>query len=507
MSSAARFPGRLFASVFAVLFVIMGAWSLATPVYAVPDEASHTVRAAAAAHGQIVGDGRHFQAPGYLYIPGAGSCFAGRPDKTPACVGTSPYGSELRDTISTAQTNSPVYYVIVGLPTLVLSGLPAFFGMRLLSAALVAAFFAATAVLLRRLPGARWTLLVPLATVTPEVVFLGGAINPNAVEMAAAGALFASLLVLARVRPSGWSFGFAAATAVASTALVTGGRSLGLLWVVVAGAGVLALLRRDDWRALSRRTSTWVVLAALAVIGAAQLFWFTRPGNGVQGQAHPTPGSLVTVAQNMVENTFVYWRQLTGQFGTVDVPAPEGVQTLWTAMFLAIIVLPLVLGRGRERWVAAGFTAVLLIVPIATQVALWRQVGDVWQGRYMLAVLLLIAIAGGLALDAAGRPLTRASVDVVRTLVVLLAIGLFSAFAFTLRRYAVTDNSWVRFLLDPQWQPPGGTILLTLLTIAALAFGVIAVWRALPRLAVRQGAIQGGAAVGTAFDSGSHRNS
>ena len=35
-----RFPGRLFTSVFAVLFAIMAAWSLATPIYAVSDEAS-----------------------------------------------------------------------------------------------------------------------------------------------------------------------------------------------------------------------------------------------------------------------------------------------------------------------------------------------------------------------------------------------------------------------------------------------------------------------------------
>ncbi|MGH1547838.1 DUF2142 domain-containing protein [Leifsonia poae] len=505
-----RFPGRLFVSVFAVLFALMTAWSLATPIYAVPDEASHTVRATAAARGQIVGDGKHFQAPGYLYIPGAGACFAGRPDKTPACVGTSPYGAELRDTISTAQTNSPVYYVIVGLPSLVLSGTAAIFGMRILSGALVAAVFAATAVLLRRMPGVRWGLLLPIAAITPEVVFLGGAINPNAIEMAAAGGLFASLLVLARVRPSGWAFGFAAATAVVSTALVTGGRSLGLLWVVFAGLGVIALLRRDDWRALTRRVSTWIVLGAIAVVCLGQLIWFTRPGNAVQALAEPVPGSLFTVAQTMLENTFVYWRQLTGLFGTVDVPAPEGVQTLWTALFLAVLVLPLVMGRGRERWVAAGFTVALLVVPVITQVALWRQVGDVWQGRYVLAVLLLAAIAGGLALDAAGLRPGRGSLAVFRTLLVLVAVGQFAAFTFTLRRYAVTNGSWPQFLLDPQWQPPAGTIVLTLVVVAALAYAVFAAWRALPRLALPapdQGATHGGAAVGTAFPSGSDRNS
>ncbi len=520
-TQAMRFPGRLFTAVFVVLFALMGAWSLATPIYAVPDEAGHTVRATAAVHGQIVGHGRHFQAPGYLFIPGAGSCFAGRPDTTPACVGTSPFGSGLRDSITTAGTNSPVYYLVVGLPSLLLSGEPAIYGMRLLSAALTAAVFAAMAALLRRLAGARRTLLLPIAAITPEVVFLGGAINPNAIEMASAGALFAALLVLARERPGGWALGFASTTAVVATALVTGGRSLGLLWVLMAGAGVLALLRKDDRRALVHRTSTWIVLGAAAVVCAGALAWFLLPGNGVRAQVQPTPGSLLTVAQNMVENTFSYWRQLTGQFGTVDVPAPEGVQTLSTALFLAIVVLPLVLGRGRERWVAAGFTAVFLAVPVVIQVALWRAVGDVWQGRYMLAALLLVAIAGGLSLDARqrnaredGEPVApRSIVATLRTVLVLVAGGHLAAFTFTLRRYAITNNSWPDAMLRPQWQPPGGTIALTLLIVAALSLGVVLIWRSLPqlfagpRVTPDHGATQGGASVGTAVPSGSHRKS
>lgn len=512
-----RFPWRLFAGVFAALFVLLGAWSVATPIYAVPDEASHTVRATAAVRGEFVGDGKYFEAPGYLYIPGAGSCYWGKLDQTPSCVGASPYGSDLRRTLSTAGTNSPVYYAWTGLPSLVLNGVPAILGMRLLSAALVAALLAATAVLLRAYR-ARWALVIPIAAVTPELAFLGGAINPNAVEAAAAGALFAALLVLARRRPSGWLLGFGAATAVVATAFVTGGRSLGMLWVLVAALGVIVLLHRADWRALVRRTSTWVVLGLLAVVCAGQLFWFTRPGNGVQAQLQPTPGSRLTVAQNMLENTFVYLRQLTGQFGTMDVPAPEGVQTFWTALFLALVVLPLVLGRGRERWVAAGFTAVWIVVPVVVQVALWRQVGDVWQGRYMLAVLMLTAIAGGLALDArprAGAPAASPGViAVLRTLVVLVALGHLAAFVYTLRRYAVTNNSWVDFLLHPQWQPPAGTVGLTAIVTLVLACAVVAVWRSLPALfsppldeQLDQGATHGGASVGSAFASGSHKKS
>jgi len=266
-----------------------------------------------------------------------------------------------------------------------------------------------------------------------------------------------------------------------------------MLWVVFAAIAVVALLRVEDWRALTRRRSTWIVLAVLAVICLFALWWFTRPENTVHAAKVPYPGSLWGVAQDMVEKTFLYWRQDAGIFGTLNVPAPEGAQTLWSAVFVALILFPLVLGRGRERWVAAGFSVVLFVLPIMVQVALWRQVGDVWQGRYMLAVFLMLAIAGGLALDrvlgrsaatdAPGQDLAqRRTVSVLRAVLVLLGIAQLASFLFTLRRYASPERSWFQFLLHPEWQPPGTTVGLTLLTLVALGLSTVWVWRSLPRV-------------------------
>lgn len=479
-----RFPMRLFAGVFVTLFVLLTAWSLATPLYSVPDEASHTVRAAAAVRGEIVGDGKYFEAPAYLHIPGAGSCFAGRPTVTPACVGSSDAApGELRRSITTAYTNSPVYYLVVGLPSLVFSGETAIFAMRLFSAAIVAALLAVLAALVRCWPGARWALLLPVGALTPMVFFLGGAVNPNAMELASAGALLVSVLTIARHRPTGWLLWLSSVTAVVSAALVTGGRSLGMLWLLLIGVSVVLAMRRADWEYLLRRASTWVVLALLAVVGAGQLFWFTRPGNTVRAQLEPTPGSLFSVAQTMVENTFSYWKSMIGLFGTVDVPAPDVVIVIWFTVLTLLVVLPVVLGRGRERWIALGFVAALFVIPVIIQVALWRQVGDVWQGRYMLAVVLVLAVWGGLALDRAGVGVgSRNTVAVLRAAVFVLAFGQLAAFAFTLRRYAVGSTSWTAVYLSPAWQPPGTTVLLTLAVVAALTFFVAATHRALPRL-------------------------
>lgn len=486
VAASVRFPWRLFSATFVVLFGLMTVWALATPLYAVPDEASHSIRAAAAVRGEIVGNNSRFQVPAYLTIPGAQntgvlSCYAGRMDRTPACTSDPGDDDQTRTLWSTADTNSPVYYLAVGFPTLVTDGLPAIYGMRILSAALTALTFAVTAVLLWAFPRRRWALLLGLAVLNPEVLFLSGSVNPNGMEIASAGALLASLLVLVRLRPTGWLLGVAGATAVVSTLFVTGGRSLALLWVVLAAAAVIAVMRGTDWRAVIRRRSTWIVAVLLAVICLGELYWFTRPENSIRAQSAPVPGSRLKVAQDMLEATVAYWHQMAGQ-GAVDYGMPEFVPSLWTSLIFALCLLPVVLGRGRQRWVTLGLVGAMVVIPVLTQVALWRQVGMVWQGRYVLAVLLMLAITGGLALDEARLGAPRRTVRVLRALLVLLSVSQFVALAAVVRRYAVVDTNWLHALFRPSWLPPGGSIGLLLILAAILLLGTIALWRALPRL-------------------------
>ncbi|MDR6612402.1 DUF2142 domain-containing protein [Leifsonia sp. 1010] len=487
VAALARFPWRLFSAVFVVLFGLMTVWALATPLYAVPDEASHSIRAAAAVRGEIVGTDSNFQVPAYLKIPGAQntgvlSCYAGRMDRTPACTSDPAGGDETRSLWSTADTNSPIYYLAVGLPTLVSEGLPAIYGMRILSAALTALTFAVTAALLAAFPGRRWAWLLGLAVINPEVLFLGGSVNPNGMEVASAGALLVSLFVLARLRPTGWLLGLAGASAVISTLFVTGGRSLALLWVVLAAAAVIAVMNRSDWRELLRRRSTWIVAVLLAVICVGALLWFTRPENAVRpGAGAPVAGNRLIVAQNMLEETVRYWQQMAGQ-GAVDYGMPQFVPALWTCLIFALCLLPVVLGRGRERWVTLGLVGAMVVIPVVTQVALWRQVGDVWQGRYVLAVLLMLAITGGLALDTARLGGPRRTVSVLRAILVLVSVGQFVALAAVVRRYAVVDSNWLHALFRPSWLPPGGTIGLVVIMAAVLIPATVALWRALPRM-------------------------
>lgn len=480
-----RFPLGFFGAVFGAVVALTTLWSLASPLYSIPDEGSHIVRAAAAVRGQIVEGPEGYDVPDYITRPGGFTCFVGKPTVTAACEKAPDVADPdaLTTLPSSAGSNSPVYYLIVGLPTLVSSGDVALYSMRILSGAIAAALLALTAALLRTWPGSRWALLAPVLAITPTALFLGGGVNPNVVEMTSAGALVVGLLTLAKQRPTGWVLWTAGALTVASAALVTGGRSLGLLWLVFAAVVTVVMMGREDWRAILRRVSTWVVVGLTAVVGAFALFWFTQPGTQVHALEHPVPGSRWTVFQTMVERTFGYWREMIGSFGWLDVVAPEAVFSIIVTGLGALVVGGFVLGRGRERYVAMGFGLALFVVPVVTQLILFRQVGWVWQGRYMLAVLLMTTIFLGLALDR-GFPLglTRNVVSVLRVSIVLVAIAQFLSFFYTLLRYATGSGSYVALLKDPGWQPPGGTVALLVLFVAVCVLAVVGIWRALPRL-------------------------
>lgn len=480
-----RFPLGFFAAVFGALVALTTLWSLASPLYSIPDEGSHIVRAAAAVRGQIVEGPRGFDVPDYITRPGGFTCFVGKPTVTPACE-TPPQVADpdaLTWLPSSAGSNSPIYYLVAGLPTLVASGDVALYSMRILSGALAAALLALTATLLRTWPGSRWALIAPILALTPTALFLGGGVNPNVVEMASAGGLVVGLLTLAKRRPSGWVLWIAGILTVASAALVTGGRSVGLLWLVFAALATIVMMDRDDWRAILRRVSTWIVLGLTAAVGGFALFWFTQPTTQVRPMAEPAAGSRWSVFQSMIERTFGYWREMIGSFGWLDVIAPEAVFAILVSALAAVVVAGFVLGRGRERYLAMGFGLALFAVPVVTQLALYRQVGWVWQGRYMLAVLLMLTIFVGLALDR-GFPLglSRNVVAVLRVSIVLVVVAQFLAFFYTLLRYATGSGTYVGLLLHPTWQPPGGTVVLLLLFAAVCALSVVGFWRALPRL-------------------------
>ena len=149
MQTSSLWTGRwgVLASAFFLLLAPMLIWALASPLGSVPDEPSHAIRAAAVVRGEPVSQqwAEHpslaiAEVPRYVAQLQDRTCFAFHPRLSAACV-TLPAGdpNEIVLTGTSAGNNGPLFYAIVGLPTLFLSGDVALYAMRFVNAILTAA--------------------------------------------------------------------------------------------------------------------------------------------------------------------------------------------------------------------------------------------------------------------------------------------------------------------------------------------------------------------------------
>ena len=191
-----------FLAPFAVFGLLGMIWALASPVFSVPDENAHATKAIAQVRGQVIGYTRpgvkHLVVdlpPGYEYSPEM-MCFTTHSELPASCsveLGD-PGGQDWFNTWVGAY--NPVYYYVVGWPSLLFDGNAAVYGMRIASALLGAGLLAwafQAAALGRR---SRWMPVGIAFAAAPMCMYLIGAVNPNGAELAAAVAIWVGVLRL-----------------------------------------------------------------------------------------------------------------------------------------------------------------------------------------------------------------------------------------------------------------------------------------------------------------------
>lgn len=478
---------RRFGVAFGLLLVPMLLWALASPLGSVPDEPSHAIRAAAVVRGQIVTPPWNENpalarsiVPRYVANMHELTCYAGKPTVTPACE--VPLTGDIATLVTTgnsAANNSPVFYAIVGVPTLFLAGDAALYGMRFVNAILCAAALAAMFMQLTLLSRSRWAIAGGVIAATPMVFFLSGSINPNAIEVAGAGALFVTLVGIVRSPSCVRILWERIAISVISVGLLVNSRSISLLWIILIIGAVLALANGERLRALLSGAGAWVLLISSAALVVAALTWYANPphygGGPVVGDATSSLAAFISMAVR----TFEFASGYVGHFGWLDTPSPALSVILWSFFIVGMVAGALIWGSGRARWVAAGFGAAMLAVPPVVQALLAPDLGYIWQGRYMLAVLICLLVACGMALDNTfeEHQMAPRSRTAVATVLSLFALGQVLSFVWTLRRYTVgSHGSIVAMIANPTWQPPGGWITLTTI-LAGWGIGLVFILR------------------------------
>lgn len=403
-------------------------------------------------------------------------CFAREPLQSADCDYTDLGDEGLVPTPTSASLNSPVYYALVGWPSRLLGGDTGMYAMRFASLTLTAAAFGAIAGLLRILTTSRWALAALSLGTAPMVVYLSGSVNPNALEAVSAASALAAMITFARgagrVRLN------ASIILVVSVALVLSARVVSFAWIALAilvtlvseGAGRASGLWRRD-------AALWIALVGSVVSCAGAGLWHLSAPPGGEAEI-PVPAEPLEAATEMIVHLPAYAKGYVGVFGWLDTSSPLFAYVLFGLAWAVVSVVAWHSAQERRHRVAlVGLWLALLAGPSVIQAVLAPSVGIIWQGRYMLAVLLMLLVYAGLLITDDRVPAPHMVAVARGGLLIATALSHILVFVVVLRRYVVGyDDDFVDMLGSSEWQPPLGWMPLTaavILTVAAATWPLL----------------------------------
>jgi hypothetical protein len=486
---------------FMLFAAVAGAWALATPIDGAPDEASHVVRAASVARGEILGQQRAgspeyfryvrvpslFAKPGdsrfyrdaRLYVP----CFAFLPNTSAKCFGALAGSPVSQRAATDVGLDPPSFYAVVGLPSLIFQSTIAIYLMRMMSVLVCAALLASAWLSVRSVPPS-WLGATGLAiALTPTALFFAGTVNPSGIEICAGIGAWSSLVPLVHRRAGSGDPRLVRRAAIALSVLVLV-RSLGLLWATLIIFLALASGTRDTVRRLATLpiARRWAFLVVGAVTLAIAWLIAVRPLSHLYRHGpDPGPVSTLTLVKRSLGNSNDLYRQMVGRFGWLDTRSPTLTYILWTAAIGLVVILAFVFASRRHAGLVAALVALTIAVPVTIDSSQARRIGLGWQGRWTLPFAVGVPIVAALALAWSRRAALMTRSRFPRIVAVGFVVAQLFAFGQALRRNTVGANGSLDFWRHPNWSPPLPPWLL--LGAHALALSALAAWIMRPDVA------------------------
>lgn len=477
------------------IFLLMAAWSVSMPLYSGPDEASHVIHAAALDRGQLIGTPVPGNQDPYSIVTVPGTfghgaylmrCYKFR-SSVPASCGEA---TKLSAAPIRAQTYTgrypPLYYAVVGLPTLVSTSQWVVIFMRLLGALMCSVLLGLAFMAISIWSRARLLPAAFLCALTPMAIYMGAMVNPSGLEIAAAICLWCSGILLALEHADDPPRGLIVVLAV-SACILTLCRGLSPLWTVLTLIAVAFLMgpRKLGGLFTSRRDVQWSA-AALLVCGVFATLWIVL-AHSLWAVPVGTPDSLAKtpelhIVSQAVKQTKTWLREMVGVMGWLDTRLLIWTYLAWGAALLALIVIGLWLGRRRASIILVLIGLVSLFLPVVIELHNARTDNLIWQGRYSLPLAVGVPLLAAVSVAGGRRVYEHLQLNLSRVLLVILGVGGLLAYLQTLRRYAVGAGGSVDFL-HGSWRPIEGNAVAILWYVAATALLVGTLWRLTDRLA------------------------
>jgi hypothetical protein len=442
----------------------IGAWTLATPLMAAPDEPGHTVDAAAVVRGQFdvpehqtsFGSLEDVQVPAWVAsTPSLAECIGFFPEASAGCSPKLNNGTATMTQITQFSHNPPLYYLIVGTPSLLARGAPAIYAMRMVGTLVNSSLIALGLFLVIRYHPRRRLFAGVLVALSPMVFFVSSVLNSSGMEIAAAFAAWCGGLCVIEHRRvpfalGGWTALAFAVLMLSRPASPANAAVIVLTLGIVAGWSRCKELARDRGT-LPIRLSIVIALIVACVQLAIGGFppWYGVPVK---------PRSLWESIWSTLQLTEGRLRQAIGNFGWLNVPVPEAIFAVWSAAVAVLVAVGLYVSSRCRRALpvlALAIVAMPMILGINT-------IGAGWQGRYWLPLLVGIPLVAASQLSArehANRQSDQTGSIGVIALGLVLAIAQVWAFVFALQRYEYGLGARPGTIAG--WAPPGGAPLVT----------------------------------------------
>ena len=485
-----RSGARLWLLAFVGFWLLHAGWAFAAPYNGPPDEQQHVLRAAGVLNGQLVTEktvrGAMQTVPESLV---RGWCFPTRVE-VPASCEPEPGGAETpKSEDATAGRFNPVYYAVTSWPVAVWPNWRGIMASRLLNGAAMAALLACAVV-----AAARWTRHRALVTglvvaITPMTAHLGGAINPNGVEIAAAVALFAALIPLVHEQHDqhdqreGMNRAAVALAGVSAAVLVTP-RFTGVMWLAVIVGVVLVPAARTRLRTLVRSRAVLSWSAVVAVFAIASLAWtyLVKP-------ADPTGGNLGFTQKQILRTALLdVWpnvaNQMIGVMGWAETLMPRLVYVAWVMAAGLLLLAALALGGLADRWRLVALFLATFTPLLTLEILTANEIGWFNQGRYFLPGAVGLPLFAAHILARRGFTAEQLR-DLTRLFAVLLLPIHLVCLAYTMTRWQSGLRSLNPF--EGSWLPPYGTVLPLACGAAGVAVLFAVYWRASRVVGPREG--------------------
>jgi hypothetical protein len=456
-----------------LVFLVSASWSIASPLFGAPDEPDHIARAVAIVHGELTGTpNKTLNAVTTVTIPAVyahpnSPCFAFHSERPASCQHLTSSTREVRMTMFVGRY-PPLYYTIVGLPSLFTSSITGIYLMRLMSALLCSLFYALSIMVIATWSRRRLLFVGMMTAMTPEATFLSGVVNPSGFEIAAACCLWCSLLVLVLEHGKDPPKGLVVIAGVSASTFVLI-RGLSPLWCALIFLIALLLGNARDLVGLVRaRRDVRIALGAIVFFAIVASIWIVveHANTLTPGQPVPPGTSGASLLAIVIGNTGRWIHQMVGVFGWLDTIAPLPVFLAWYFAVGFLVIAVVILAKRRQTWILGLVILIVFVLPVVLSYSQAARLGVVGQGRYTLPFAIGIPLIS-CSIIGASTALSAQRVRLARALCFLLGIADVLAFAQALRRYTVGANGPLDFF-SGKWSPPIGTLAITIVFVVSI---------------------------------------